>query len=94
MLPPWSDACLRSYLDDGSEIRDMLTVIHDTTGVEPVGKEHPLMKGFLVEEEKSLGALSGQLDALLKGLMGRGRKIGSVEREGSGASVRSKRSAR
>ncbi|KAF2126664.1 hypothetical protein P153DRAFT_369334 [Dothidotthia symphoricarpi CBS 119687] len=91
MLPAWSDACLRNYLDDGSEIRDMLVVIYDTTGVEPVGKEHPFMRSFLADEEKRLGALSGELDGLLSGLMGRGRKTGSVGREGSSASARSGR---
>ena len=81
MLPAWSDASLRAYLDDGSEIRDMLVVINDTTGVVPVGPDHPLMKDYLVEETKTMQGLSGELDRLLNGLMEK-----TMKRAGSGAS--------
>ncbi|KAF2199213.1 hypothetical protein GQ43DRAFT_125912 [Delitschia confertaspora ATCC 74209] len=64
-LPAWSDASLRSYLDDGSEIRDMLVVINDTTGVTPAGPEHPIMAGLFAEERKTMAQLNGQLDDLL-----------------------------
>ncbi len=82
MLPAWSDASLRAYLDDGSEIRDMLVVIHDTTGVVPVGPDHPLMKDYLAEETKTMQSLSGELDRLLNGLMEK-----RMKRAGSGAST-------
>ncbi|KNG46642.1 sh3-domain-containing protein [Stemphylium lycopersici] len=81
MLPAWSDASLRAYLDDGSEIRDMLVVINDTTGVVPVGPDHPLMKDYLAEETKTMQGLSGELDRLLNGLMEK-----TMKRAGSGAS--------
>jgi hypothetical protein len=69
MLPAWSDASLRAYLDDGSDIRDMLVVINDTTGVVPVSRNHPLMKDYLAEETKTMEGLSGELDRLLNGLV-------------------------
>ncbi|XP_014554012.1 hypothetical protein COCVIDRAFT_106160 [Bipolaris victoriae FI3] len=81
ILPAWSDASLRAYLDDGSEIRDMLVVINDTTGVVPVGPDHPLMKDYLAEEMKTMQSLSGELDRLLNGLMEK-----SMKRAGSAAS--------
>jgi hypothetical protein len=81
MLPAWSDASLRAYLDDGSDIRDMLLVINDTTGVVPVGPDHPLMKNYLAEETKKMQSLSGELDRLLTGLMEK-----RMKRAGSGAS--------
>jgi hypothetical protein len=82
MLPAWSDASLRAYLDDGSEIRDMLVVINDTTGVVPVTRDHPLMKNYLAEETKTIQGLSGELDRLLNGLMEK-----RMKRAGSGAST-------
>lgn len=69
MLPAWSDASLRAYLDDGSDIRDMLLVVNDTTGVVPVGKDHPFMKDLFVEESKKVQGLSGELDRLLNALV-------------------------
>lgn len=78
MLPAWSDASLRAYLDDGSEIRDMLLVVNDTTGVVPVGKDHPFMKDLFVEESKTVQGLSGELDRLLNALVEkRMRRAGS-----------------
>ncbi|KAF2468861.1 uncharacterized protein BDR25DRAFT_53693 [Lindgomyces ingoldianus] len=64
-LPAWSDASLRSYLDDGSDIRDMLMVINDITGVVPVGLDHPLMSRLYTEETKAVTQLGGELDTLL-----------------------------
>ncbi|KAF1837751.1 hypothetical protein BDW02DRAFT_490656 [Decorospora gaudefroyi] len=81
VLPAWSDASLRAYLDDGSDIRDMLLVVNDTTGVVPVGPEHPLMRNYLAEETKTMQGLSGELDRLLHGLMEK-----RMNRAGSGAS--------
>lgn len=64
-LPAWSDSSLRTYLDDGSDIRDMLVVINDTTGVVPVGRDHPLMSSLYVEETNKVSQLGGELDKLL-----------------------------
>lgn len=71
---PWSDASLRAWLEDGSEVRDMMVLIHDKSGVVPVGDEHPLMKGLFVEERGKVGKMMGELDGLLEGFL-RGRGI-------------------
>lgn len=83
-LPAWSDASLRSYLDDGTEIRDLLLMINDTNGVVPVTKDHPLMSGLYEEETKAAQNLSSELDRLLAGLMDN-----RMKRHGSGASKKS-----
>lgn len=86
MLPAWSDASLRNYLEDGSDIRDLLLVISDTTGVVPVGKDHPLMSGLFVEETKAVQGLSNELDRLLSGLMdSRMKRAGSAASKASSA---------
>ena len=61
----WSDANLRSWLDDNSEVRDMLVMIHDKSTVTPVSADHPLMAGLYVEERNSVKSMMGQLDDLL-----------------------------
>lgn len=79
-LPAWSDASLRTYLDDGNDIRDTLLVINDTTGVVPVGRDHPLMSKLFVEESEDLLRLGGELDGLLtKWLEGKRRKHKALE---------------
>lgn len=77
-LPPWSDASLRHYLDDGSDIRDMLIVVNDVSGVLPVGPQHPLMAGLWVEERGKLGVLERELDGLLSGWLERKGGRGAV----------------
>ncbi|KAH4989736.1 hypothetical protein HBI70_166780 [Parastagonospora nodorum] len=80
-LPAWSDAALRAYLDDGSDVRDMLLVVSDTTGVVPVGRDHPIMSTLFVEESKRVQGMSTELDRLLSGLMEK-----RMKRNGSAAS--------
>ncbi|KAF2025156.1 hypothetical protein EK21DRAFT_104171 [Setomelanomma holmii] len=80
-LPAWSDAALRVYLDDGSDVRDMLLVVNDTTGVMPVGRDHPIMRTLYVEESKTIQGMSSELDRLLNGLMEK-----RMKRNGSAAS--------
>lgn len=89
MLPAWSDASLRAYLDDGSDIRDTLLMVNDTTGVVPVGRDHPFMRNLFVEETKTVQGLSGELDRLLNGLMDK-----RMKRAGSTASKMSTGSGR
>jgi hypothetical protein len=47
----------------------MLLVVNDTTGVVPVGRDHPIMRTLYVEESKTVQGLSSELDRLLNGLM-------------------------
>lgn len=67
-LPPWSDASLRAYLDETSDVKDMLLIVNDTTGVVPVGRDHPMMKSLFVEENTKLEGMGRELDALLRNL--------------------------
>jgi hypothetical protein len=71
----WSDASLRHYLDSTGtdEIRDLLLVVHDTTGVVPVGPEHELIKDLFVEERGKVRALGLELDGLLTSWLARKR---------------------
>jgi hypothetical protein len=43
----------------------MLLVVHDTSGVVPVGPDHPIMAGLFVEERGAVKELGGRLDGLL-----------------------------
>lgn len=67
----WSDAGLRAWLDGDNDVRDMLTVIYDTTNVKPVGPEHPLMKDLFREEREGLARMERELDGLLMGFLNR-----------------------
>lgn len=61
----WSDKGLRAWLEDGTEVRDMLVMINDKTGVKPAPADHPLMSGLFAEERKGVQDMMGQLDGLL-----------------------------
>jgi hypothetical protein len=68
---PWSDSSLRAWLEDGSEVRDMMVMIYDTSDVVPASKDHPFMRGLFVEERKGVQDMMGRLDGLLGNLMER-----------------------
>ncbi|QDS77159.1 hypothetical protein FKW77_001596 [Venturia effusa] len=63
--PAWSDAHLRAYLDDPSDIKDLLLLVHDRSGVVPVGPDHPLMSNLFAEERGKVQELNTALDSLL-----------------------------
>ena len=63
--PTWSDASLRAYLEDDSDIRDLLVVVHDKSQIKPVGRDHPVVKNLFKEENRKLGEISNRLDRLL-----------------------------
>lgn len=63
--PTWSDASLRAYLEDDSDIRDLLVVVHDKSQIKPVGRDHPVVKNLFKEENRKLGEISNRLDGLL-----------------------------
>ncbi|KAK5699182.1 protein phosphatase regulator [Elasticomyces elasticus] len=68
----WSDSSLRSWLDDGSEVRDMLTMIHaKSDNIEPVSADHPMMAGLYVDQRKGVEKMMGELDGLLSGYLNR-----------------------
>ncbi|KAL8806397.1 MAG: hypothetical protein Q9200_005053 [Gallowayella weberi] len=63
--PSWSDAHLRAYLEDGSEIRDLLLVVHNKANVQPAPPDHPLVKNLFQDENRKLEEMSTRLDGLL-----------------------------
>lgn len=51
-LPKWNPHHLLTHLEtQSSEIRDLLIVVHDKTGIEPAGPDHPVI-GDLFKEER------------------------------------------
>ncbi|KAF2432427.1 hypothetical protein EJ08DRAFT_710374 [Tothia fuscella] len=75
MSPPWSDAHLRAYLDDSSDIKELLLLVNDTHGVVPVGADHEIMRDLYKEEKGKIAEMNGVLDGLLGGWLAR-RKEG------------------
>ncbi|KAH0544351.1 hypothetical protein FGG08_001492 [Glutinoglossum americanum] len=69
VTPTWSDASLRTYFEDSSDIKDLLIVVHDTSDVIPVGPDHPLIRGMFREEKTKLTEIGNRLDDLLSGLL-------------------------
>jgi hypothetical protein len=69
--PTWSDASLRAYLDDDSEVRDLLLVVHDKSNVKPARRDHPIVKNMYREENRKLGEISNRLDGLLENYLAR-----------------------
>jgi len=67
--PTWNDASLRAYLDDAgaTEVRELLQLVYDTSGVVPVATEHPLVADLFVEERGKVRKLGAELDGLLSG---------------------------
>ncbi|KZF26956.1 hypothetical protein L228DRAFT_258309 [Xylona heveae TC161] len=65
MTAPWSFANLKAYFDDDRNVRDLLLVVHDKTGVKPVTSEHPMLQGLFGEERKQLAEMNRKLDNML-----------------------------
>ncbi|KAA8651922.1 hypothetical protein EYZ11_007524 [Aspergillus tanneri] len=69
--PSWSDANLRSYLDDDNDIRDLFYIVHDNSNVPPAGPDHPITGSLFKEESKRLKEMRAQLDTMLTEWVGR-----------------------
>ena len=76
--PTWSDASLRAYLEDDSDIRDLLVVVHDQSQIKPVGRDHPVVKNLFKEENRKLGEISNRLDGLLGDYLARKKQRTAV----------------
>ncbi|MCJ1401043.1 hypothetical protein MMC11_004255 [Xylographa trunciseda] len=74
-LPSWSDASLRTYLEDDTDIRDLLVVVHDRSDLKPAGPDHPVMKNLCKDENRRLDDMSSRLDGLLQDLLARKSKV-------------------
>lgn len=77
--PTWSDASLRTYLDNDQDIKDLLIIVHDKSNVVPVGQDHPLMANLFFSERNKLAEMQTQLDSMLMGWMSR-KSTGVVSR--------------
>lgn len=75
--PTWSDARLRAYLEDNSEVRDLLLVVHNKVDVKPAPPDHPLVENLFKEENRKLGEMSNRLDSLLGDWLARKSKVTS-----------------
>ncbi|KAL9622201.1 MAG: hypothetical protein Q9160_003384 [Pyrenula sp. 1 TL-2023] len=65
--PSWSDASLRTYMDDDSDIRDLLIIVHDNSNVIPAGPEHPITGNLFNAEKTRLAEMQSNLDSMLTG---------------------------
>lgn len=69
--PSWSDASLRTYMDDDSDIRDLLIIVHDKSNVIPAGPEHPVTGNLFNAEKTRLAEMQSNLDNMLTGWLAR-----------------------
>jgi hypothetical protein len=63
--PTWSDASLRTYMDDENDIRDLFIIVHDKSNIPPAGTDHPVTGRLFKEESKRLKEMNNQLDEML-----------------------------
>lgn len=73
--PIWSDASLRAYLEDGSDIRDLLILVHHKPDPKPADPDHPIVKNLFQEERRQLREISDELDNLMVKYRARKSKI-------------------
>lgn len=69
--PTWSDASLRSYMDNDQDIRDLLIIVHDKSNVQPAGPDHPYVSNLFVNERSKLAEMQANLDSMLTGWISR-----------------------
>lgn len=65
--PTWSDASLRSYMDNDQDIRDLLIIVHDKSNLQPAGLDHPYVSNLFVNERSKLAEMQANLDSMLTG---------------------------
>jgi len=54
----WSDTHLRTFFDDDSDIKDLLVVVYDKSGVVPAGPDHPVTGNLFREENAKLADIT------------------------------------
>jgi hypothetical protein len=54
----WSDTHLRTFFDDDSDIKDLLVVVYDKSGVVPAGPDHPITGNLFREENAKLADIT------------------------------------
>ncbi|KAE8441795.1 hypothetical protein EG329_004308 [Mollisiaceae sp. DMI_Dod_QoI] len=63
--PTWSDTHLRTFFDDDADIKDLLVVVYDKSGVIPAGPDHPITGNLFREENAKLADITNRLDSML-----------------------------
>jgi hypothetical protein len=63
--PTWSDASLRTYMDNDDDIRDLLIIVHDKSNVIPAGPDHPITGNLFGAEKGRLAEMQSNLDSML-----------------------------
>ncbi|KAK2745237.1 hypothetical protein FQN57_003932 [Myotisia sp. PD_48] len=71
----WNEVGLRAYLDDGSDIRDLLVIVHDNTNVPAAGPDHPVTGALFKDESKALSEMSARLDEMLSSWLSRSAAV-------------------
>jgi hypothetical protein len=61
----WNDAHLRTFFDDEADIKDLLVVVYDKSGVVPAGPDHPVTGNMFREENAKLQDITNRLDSML-----------------------------
>jgi hypothetical protein len=56
--PTWSDSHLRTFFDDDADIKDLLVVVYDKSGVVPAGPDHPIAGNLFREENAKLADIT------------------------------------
>ena len=56
--PTWSDTHLRTFFDDDGDIKDLLVVVYDKSGVTPAGPDHPVTGNLFKEENAKLAEIT------------------------------------
>ena len=54
----WSDANLRTFFDDDADIKDLLVVVYDKSGVVPAGPDHPITGNLFKDENAKLSDIT------------------------------------
>jgi hypothetical protein len=69
--PTWSDASLRTYMDNDDDIRDLLIIVHDKSNVIPAGPDHPITGNLFGAEKGRLAEMQSNLDSMLTNWLAR-----------------------
>jgi hypothetical protein len=63
--PTWSDSHLRTFFDDDTDIKDLLVVVYDKSGVVPAGPDHPITGNLFREENAKLADITNVSSILI-----------------------------
>jgi hypothetical protein len=64
-MSTWSDASLRTYMENDDDIRDLLIIVHDKSNVIPAGPDHPITGQLFGAEKGRLAEMQSTLDSML-----------------------------